>query len=190
MALRARREEQWPVQGSGSWHSLLLLAGGCGERRHPSGVREETILRFRVVQIQSGSKVQILPFAVLAGLFLDLSWGQWEDRGGTGGDPGAVPEGGTTLQSSPSSPSPDRQSGELNVGTGKGRELVWSQLCTECGVCGNDLLSFPSTCCQLTPHSGGTQASVQRKMFFPIERRDEHFPLVIMPCYHLTNLSF
>lgn len=85
MALRARREEQWPVQGSGSWHSLLLLAGGCGERRHPSGVREETILRFRVVQIQSGSKVQILPFAVLAGLFLDLSWGQWEDRGGTGG---------------------------------------------------------------------------------------------------------
>ena len=89
--------------------TLLLLAGGCGERRHPSGVREETILRFRVVQIQSGSKVQILPFAVLAGLFLDLSWGQWEYSGGTGGDPGAVPEGGTTLQSSPSSPSPDRQ---------------------------------------------------------------------------------
>lgn len=45
MALRARREEQRPVQGPGSQRSLLLLAGGCGERRHPSGVREETTLR-------------------------------------------------------------------------------------------------------------------------------------------------
>ena len=92
MALRARREEQRPVQGPGSQRSLLL-AGGCGERRPPSGVREETT--------QSGSVIQRFRFC------LALSWlaSVWTSPGGSGkievelgrgGNPRAVPEEGTT----------------------------------------------------------------------------------------------
>lgn len=75
--------------------------------------------------------IQILPFIVLAGLFLGSWWGQWEDRHRElWGIQELSLRWGHHVGLSPILPSPRQiESKDSNAKTVEGRELVWNPLC-------------------------------------------------------------
>lgn len=117
------------------------------------GVGEETSGPERKTPMISSNSAFHRPSWSLSG----PPWGSGKTDTGNCGRSRNCPEVGPPcrLLPPPSLPQRDRKWG-FGCGTGRGRELVWNQLCMSLW---EQVFLSPCTCCQLTPQSGGTQAS-------------------------------